>query len=249
MRDGEEVTDPLLVDIYAGDGDFAVEKLIAAGAPWHGVMLKITQGTYYSGGAWLEHNWPRARVAGGERYGVDWFRLGFLYVDIGLDGAAQADYYLKRLAQVGGAGHGDLCPVIDVERGGQHAQATKQRIIDVGAACAERLHAELGQDVICYGGELLRSTGVTIADLKCAYGWVARYDKELPAKQYESIGCDREHLFAWQYAGLAGDGHVDAFLRGYPNVTPAGKADISALELAGGGEAAIAAARAMCVTT
>lgn len=242
--------DSLLVDIYQGDGDFNVESLVAAGAPWCGVMAKVTQGTYYNGGEWLEKMWPRIRAAGGDRYGVDWFRCGFLYVDIALDGVKQAEYYLQRLSKVGGQGHGDLCPVIDVERGGQKVPPTHQRIIDVGAACADKLRAELGQDVICYGGELLRSTGVTIADLKCSYGWVGRYSADLPASHYESIGCDLEHLFAWQYAGLAGDGHVDAFLRGYPAVTPAGKADVSALLLAGGGPAAVAAARdRMCVAS
>lgn len=243
------MTDHLLVDIYSGDGDFDLQKLADAGLPWAGVMLKVTQGTYYNGGAWLERMWPAAKRCAGDRYGLSWFRLPYLYIDIGIDGVAQADYFLKRLAAVGGIGYGDACVVIDVERGGQRVPITKQRMIDVGAPCVAKLHQELGLQVVCYGGQLLRENQVTINDLGCKYGWVALYGSTLPPKHYESIGCDLEHLFAWQYAGLAGDGHVDAFVRGYPNVSPAGKVDISALTIGGGGDNALDVIRGdMCVT-
>lgn len=238
--------DPLLVDIYAGDGDFDVEALAAAGLPWCGVMAKVTQGTYYNGGSWLVKMWPRIARVGGERYGKSWFRIPYLYVDIGRDGIEQADYFLRRLDYVGGIGHGDPFIAIDVERGGQRVPVTRQRMIDVGAACAGKLRSALGREAVCYGGELLRSNGVKIADLGCSLGWVARYSGSLPHEHYESIGCDLAHLLAWQYAGLAGDGHVDAFLKGYPNVTPAGKADISAITLGGGGDAALQALASRC---
>ena len=38
--------DPLIVDCYQGDGPKYWPKLAAAGAPWHGAILKATQGTY-----------------------------------------------------------------------------------------------------------------------------------------------------------------------------------------------------------
>ena len=45
---------PLIVDIYAGDlgGKPDIGALVDAGAPWHGLILKATEGTGYNGGAW-----------------------------------------------------------------------------------------------------------------------------------------------------------------------------------------------------
>ena len=51
---------------------------------------------------------------------------------------------------------------------------------------------------------------------------------------YTSMGWDMASMFAWQYAG---DGV--AYLDGYPRLSPCGPEDISALMIAGGGDAAL----------
>lgn len=238
------MTDRLIVDIYEGDGDFDVKKLHDAGSGWIGVMLKVSQGTYYSAPAWLGKIWPRMQTC--ERYGASWFRIPYAYLDVGIDGVLQADFAMRQVELAGGLGKGDPFFVIDVERGGQRVAITKQRIIDVGAACVERLRSLTGKDVVCYGGQLLRETGVVLDDLKCDLGWVADYDALLPPIVYESIGCPLPHLFAWQYAGANGDGSESAKLVGYPHTTPAGNADISAVLLNGGGDHSVDALARMC---
>lgn len=232
------MSDSIAIDIFSGDGPFAVDKLQTAGQPWALGMAKVSQGNYYNGGAWLAAMWPL--LARTPRYGIDWFRLPYLYVDIGIDGAVQADYFLQQLEKVGGLGR-DPFIVIDVERGGQRTTPTKTRIVDVGSKCSAVLRDKTGRKIICYGGETLRENNVTITDLGCELGWVADYGSFLPAKQYESIGCDLAHLFAWQYGGKNGDGSESALINGYPHTTPAGNVDLSALTFAGGGAAAIAA--------
>jgi hypothetical protein len=227
------VIDPILVDLYAGDELFAIDRLIATGAPWCGAMLKVSQGTYYAAPAWLDAMWPRARAAG-DRYGVSWFRIPYIYLDVSQDGAAQAAFALKQIDAAGGLDHGDPLVVIDVERGGQHPNATKAQIVDVGSKCAAMLRTRTGREVVCYGGDYLRSNGVTIDELGCDLGWVADYNANLPATQYESIGCPLERLLAWQYGGKNGDGSEAVGLQGYPHTTPAGNADLSALVIPGG---------------
>lgn len=230
------MSDKLLVDIYEGDGvEFAVEKVIAAGDPWIGIMVKVSQGTYYAAPKFLDDMWPRCANAG-DRYGKTWFRIPYVYVDFGLDGAAQAEFAFEQVEDAGGLGKGDPFFVIDVERGAQRVQLTRDRIVAAGRACSERLRALTGRKVICYGGELLREQHVTINDLDCDAAWVADYETDLPANVRTGIGLP---CFAWQYGGKNGDGSEAAKLAGYPHTTPAGNADVSAVIINGGGEAGV----------
>lgn len=236
------MTSPLLVDIYAGDGDFNVQKLVDAGPPWHGVMAKVTQGNYYNGGSWFRRMWPRIREAGGVRYGVDWFRLGYHYFDVRIDPIAQAEHYLTTIELAGGWGEGDLWPCIDVERAGQRGDITAMTVIRQVKQWVTHVHKRTGMDVVLYGGSWLRDLGVKDR-MGCKYAWVARYTPTLPSRTYTSIGFDLPSLFAWQYAGLNGDGSVSGSLPGRPLTTPAGKADISVVTLEGGGYKALDAMR------
>lgn len=236
------MTSPLIVDIYAGDGDFNVEALVEAGPPWHGVMTKVSQGDYYNGGDWFRRMWPRIKNAGGVRSGVDWFRLGYHYFDVRIDPIKQADYYLKTIESAGGWGEGDLWPCIDVERAGQRGAISASVVITKVKQWVERVRAKTGSDVVLYGGSWLRELG-TRDRMGCKYAWVARYTSTLPALTYTSIGFDLRSLFAWQYAGLNGDGSVDGSLKKCPLITPAGKADISVVTLDGGGMKSLDAMR------
>src|SRR5207244_3287078 len=112
-------TSPVLADVYSLDlnGKPNTCSLAFAGAPWNGLGIKVTEGTYYQSGDWGKQFWPLARYAAGSRYGVDWFRYGYHYYRVGEDPIAQADFFLKTIDSWGGWGPGDLWPVVDVESG------------------------------------------------------------------------------------------------------------------------------------
>jgi GH25 family lysozyme M1 (1,4-beta-N-acetylmuramidase) len=221
--------DALLVDVYQGDGGKDWAALAAAGPPWHGAILKATQGTYYRDTAWLAPNWRAVRAAGGARYGVDWFRGAYHYLDVRQPGGDQADAYLAAVDYAGGWGPGDLWPMVDVERAGQREATSSQQVIDCTGAFVARVTAATGREVMLYGGSWLADLAIT-ARMGCAWLAIARYTPTLPVHVYERIGWDRDHLVLWQYCG---DG--TSYLAGYPREAPGcGKVDISALVLPGG---------------
>jgi len=224
--------DPLLVDAYQADGPKDWRALAAAGAPWHGAILKATQGTYYRDTAWFAPNWQAVRSVAGERYGVDWFRGAYHYLDVRQPGADQADYFLEAITHGGGSGPGDLWPMVDVERAGQRPATSSQQVIDCVSAFAARIRAEIGRDTMLYGGSWLADLAIT-SRMGCRWLAIARYTPQLPAYVYERIGWDRASLALWQYCG---DG--TGYLAGYPREAPGcGRVDISAMVMPGGFEA------------
>jgi GH25 family lysozyme M1 (1,4-beta-N-acetylmuramidase) len=224
------VTNPLIVDTYAGDlnGHTDMAKLIAAGQPWCGWMGKATQGDYYFDSAWFQPHWRDAKELAGDRYGNDWFRGAYHYLDVRIDAQKQAEFYLRAIQNAGGWSYGDLWPVVDVERAGQREGIGQQQVIDCCSRWANIVHEATGQKVILYGGSFLRDLGVTDR-MSCSLVWVARYTSTLPVGTYASLGWTIDDLFAWQYVG-------DGFgaLANYPLVSPIGKVDISAVTIAQG---------------
>ncbi len=230
--------DPLWIDLYAGDGDVAVENTAEAGRPWIGYGLKVNQGDWYDGGTWFQKMWPRVKEAGGDRYGQDWFRAGYVYIDYAISAERNANCYLQTIDRAGGVSYGDLGPVLDAERGGQRVQLSATLVEDTTAKVAEILHGATGQPPILYGGELIRSLGIT-SKMGCPYLWCAEYAAHLDPSIYLKMGYTLAEVLFWQYAGKINATTVDAKLVGYPVTTPAGLADISATIVAGGGEAAV----------
>lgn len=223
------IIDPLIVDVYQGDGPKKWRELAAAGPPWHGVIIKATQGLYYHPAAWLHTNWMEIHEAGGGRCGLDWFRGAYHYLDVRQDGAAQADYFLSAINTAGGWARGDLWPMVDVEHAGQRTIGSSYQVIDCVRNFATRVHDVLGRDVMLYGGSWLAELSIT-SRMCCKYLAVARYTQTLPTFVYERIGWDRASLALWQYCG---DGV--GYLSGYPREAPGcGKVDISAMVLPGG---------------
>lgn len=221
--------DPLIVDCYQGDGPKDWVALAAAGPPWHGVILKATQGTYYRDTAWLAPNWRAVRAAAGARYGVDWFRGAYHYLDARESGTAQADAFLAAIDYAGGWGPGDLWPMVDVERAGQREVTSSQQVIECVEAFVARVRRATGRETILYGGSWLAELAIT-AHMGCRWLAIARYTPTLPTYVYQRIGWDRASLALWQYCG---DGVAN--LAGYPRLAPGcGKIDISALVLPGG---------------
>jgi len=225
------VTSPLLVDHAYPPSPSCWADLAAAGAPWHGAILKASEGLRPH--RHLEPHWAAIRDAGGARYGVDFFRGGYHFLRLDCPGAAQADHYLDTIERAGGWDVGDLWPIVDIEEGSGNDAIVSRRgagvVSDVAHAFVERVRQRTGREVVLYFGGWLRSLGLR-STLGCRYGWIAAYTPTLPAAWWRDLGF--VELWAWQYAGHAGN--MLAELEGYPHTTPVGDADISALTLPGG---------------
>jgi GH25 family lysozyme M1 (1,4-beta-N-acetylmuramidase) len=230
--------DRIAVDLYAGDGDFDVTSLCG----WDRlalVMLKATQGNYYRNTAWFGRKWTA--IGASDRCGDDVFRTPYHYFDLRVDAVAQADFHFDEVDRAGGwKAPGLIAPVVDVERGGQRVTPTRQLVVDGLSRYVERLKGHTGRTPIMYGGELLRALGVKAADVGMEHAWVACYEATLPTRVWSPIVPDVAHLFAWQGVGANGDGTIEGkWGGGYPLTTPAGNADISAITVDGGGDAAV----------
>lgn len=242
--------DPLLVDLFRGDGRTPedLRRLALAGAPWHGIILKATEGLYYHNDPWFPKMW---RVAHGvddpridERLGVDWWVSAYHFLNVGQDAKAQAHSFLQEVARSGGWLRGTIYPVIDVENSeNQPAGVSGTQVVDRVEQWVEIVKAETGREVMLYAGHWLHELGVRTR-MGCAYLWYAAYTAHLQPQWYTAIGWDLASLFAWQYNG---DG--DGLLAGYPHLTPLGPEDISAMTIAGGGVAALEHLRAGCWPT
>lgn len=241
--------DPLVVDTYAGDGygGDAIQKLVLAGPPWHGLILKATEGTYYPANRpddreWFLDNWMRARVYAGTRYGQDWFRGAYHYHRIDEDPVLQAESFLKLVEEAGGWGDGDLWPMIDVEQAENPQGPGAQKIVDSVQGWVMKVAAETGRQPMLYGAGYLWENSVT-SHMGCGTLCFPRYTPTLPPDTYHRIGwqlsSSRPTLWAWQ---LAGDG--ECHVEGYPSTTPMGRCDYSAVIVSGGGDNAIAWTRA-----
>lgn len=227
------MTSPLIIDVYAGDlgGNPKWSVLAELGTPWHGAVIKATEGASY-GPAWFDTNWRQLKHIAPDRYGVDWFRGAYHFLKFNVGGVAQADFYLRRVEKSGGWDVGDLWPIVDVELGGEknsNQLASAQQIIDCTTAWAERVRAATGRKVMLYGNGAMRDKHITTR-MGCDYLWCPRYTETLPREIYERAGWTEDELVMWQYSG---DGH--AVLAGYPDSPPGfGACDVSVLVAKGG---------------
>lgn len=227
------MSDPLLVDVYAGDlnGQPNWPALIAAGLPWCGAVIKATEGLHYAP-PWFGWQWRQLKNLAGARLGVTFFRGAYHYLRVGQGGASQADFFCDFIDAAGGWEDGDIWPIVDVERANNDG-CTAMQVIGVTRDFTRQIERRTGKKCILYGGELLASLGIKDR-MGCDRLWIARYTETLPQEVYTRIGWDLSSLFAWQYCG-DGVGHV----AGYPNLSPIGKVDVSALLVSGGGAASL----------
>lgn len=228
---------PLFMDTYEGDYETADWAKVFADPLYYGIILKATEGNYYSP-LWFTNNWPKVKAAAGTAYGTTKFRGVYHYLKFNLDGKLQADYLLSAVTKAGGWDVGDLWPMIDAELGndgtdGGHRDsnqdASAQQIIDCVSACADQLHSELGRQVILYGSNAMRERNIT-SRMSCDWLAIPRYTATLPMSEYTGMGWSLDKLLFWQFYG---DGAT--YLQGYPTVTPLGKSgDISVMVMNGG---------------
>lgn len=240
------MNDPCVIDIYEGDGNTNLDAIASAPQPtqptdveWIGAMLKVSQGTYYNGGAWLARMYPHSQSLRSKN--PKWNTIPYHYHDVSQGGEVQAMYYLSQVKRVTLAERPPFY-VLDVERGGQRGDFTKQQILDSVTPAVQCIKRITNKEVVCYGGSYLRDNGITLAELGMDFAWVADYGAELTPAVYAPI-CPLSKVWGWQYAGLAGNGVEEVKLKGYPWLAPPNppgvKMDITAVIINGGGQAAI----------
>lgn len=225
------MTAPLFVDVSPWQPKPLWQLLAALGAPWHGAILKVSEGLTVArtkdDEEWFAHNWRAVQEAGGMRYGFDWFRGGYHFLRFDIDGAKQADVYLRAIDRAGGFAMGDLWPIVDVELGSEkhpNHHAEKQQIIDCTEAFVARVKKMTGRDVMLYGNGAMRDRGIT-SRMGCEWLWCPRYTAELPRSTYERSGWTQEQLVMWQFGGGG-----ETALAGYPSEPPGfGPCDVSVL--------------------
>lgn len=229
--------DPLMVDLYAGDGRTAADiaTLAKAGPPWHGLYLKATQGTTYRSD-WFARNWALAHT----QVHPDWFAGAYHYLVTHEDPVRQAHFFLREVRKAGGWFKNTLPMWVDVERGGQSGTITSAGVADCILRFTECIEVESGRAPILYGGEYIRSIRLGEQGwVGCSGIVVAAYTPTLDPNYYTQFGFEygkgNTQLWGWQYCG---DG--DAKLAGYPHTTPLGPEDITAVTMNGGGDAALA---------
>lgn len=234
------MTSPVLIDLYPKDclahpadeyGAPDIGKVIAAGYPWSGFVLKASQGDYYTSGAWFAKYWPMVRALAGDQYGVTFWRSAYHYLDVLVDATKQAHVFLSMIDKNGGWGAGDLWPWIDVEGSHNPPDASTAQIEDSVSTWARVVQLETGRKPTLYGNIYLAEHGVR-SHMGCQNLVVARYTAELPRFVYERIGWTVADLLGWQYAGTENP----PTLAGYPHQSPIGQVDMTAITIPGGND-------------
>jgi GH25 family lysozyme M1 (1,4-beta-N-acetylmuramidase) len=220
------MANPILIpDRYWQDGgnDW---KTLGASTTFNGAILKATEGVSLPKcEEWFIDNWGAVMAGAAGRYGGDFFRGAYHYLEFFDDGAKQATHYLDIVDSAGGWQAGDFWPIVDVERGSATARnfaADAERIRTCVTAFVSTLRARMGADtpVLLYAGGVFRDLDVQLSDL-CTYLWAAKYERSVGS--YEQYGWPDDKVVLWQYT----DGvHNDT---GYPSKAPGlGATDLSA---------------------
>lgn len=239
-------TDPLSIDIYPGDNvaRFLVHRAASAGAPWHMLCFKASEGldARWTAPEWFKTMW---RIANGKtcedvaaRVGTDLWSAAYHYLHLHLDGAKQAEHAHRQIIAAGGYSRGTAYWWVDVEEGtNRFMGASARQAIDCTSKFAERMRELSGRPVVLYCGwwlrGLLKDAGLK-SRMGCEYILPAAYTSKLDSRSYTDVGFDLSTLFGWQYCG---DG--TEVLDGYPGVTPLGPEDIAAITVNGGGARAL----------
>ncbi len=214
----------LIADRYYGDAPNDWEKL-AGSAAFNGAILKATEGiSLPKSEHWFVQNWEALRESAGDRYGQDFFRGAYHYLEFFDDGAAQARHYLDIVEEAGSWQSGDFWPIVDVERGqttSRNFAADGGRVKDCVTAFAGTLRQEIGAEtpIILYASGVLRDLKINLAGI-CNYLWAARYSRQVGS--FADYGWPDEQLVLWQYT----DGKYN-FTEYPPSAPGLGPSDLS----------------------
>lgn len=160
-----------------------------------GLVLKATQGLNYAPD-WFVRHWPKAKEFE--------IRGAYHYLDFRYDGKKQAQFFLAHVARAGGLDRNDICPIVDVERGGANAGATRAQVEDQVGKYSATIKAEAGRDTILYGRGALRDLGIT-QKMGCAAAWNPDYERFMTMHGLKPA-FTIDDVVAWQYTnGSSGD--------------------------------------------
>jgi hypothetical protein len=183
-------------------------QVITADPRFVGCILKATQGVQYAP-AWFIREWPRAKAAGGSRYGSTWFRGTYHFGMPTARGDVQADFCLNHLDKAGGFDPaGDMPIAWDLENSSNTTWQSAQQIVDISSQFAERVRARTGRAPVLYAGALIRDLGIKH---HMGFGklWTPHLDM---SKAGWSLG----EYCLWQYAGGKGFYNPAYATLGYP---------------------------------
>jgi len=159
-------------------------------------FAKATEGTGFIDSSFA-HNWPGMRNAGVLRGAYHFFRPG-------IDGAAQADYFVNQIDAQGGLAAGDLPPVADVEVSDNVSAAT---VIARLHAFLDRVQARTGRVPLIYTANFFWGDYLGNPNFSGYPLWVANYGPSCPYLP----NAFTQWKF-WQYAdnaSVSGIGSVD----------------------------------------
>ncbi|MBA2718951.1 MAG: hypothetical protein H0U52_06890 [Chloroflexi bacterium] len=238
------MTQPLLVDLYPKDlgGKPDVAALVAAGSPWSGLILKVSQGLFCPSqikgytDEWLMKHGPLARTLAGERYGWDWWRGFYHYADVSKSASLQVDWFLRLVEKCGGWGRGDLWPMLDMEQARNPEKPGRAHLEDWINTYADAMARKHGRRPTLYGNIYLWENHVQ-GLCGCENLILARYRPTLTPDKHERIGIPASKLLGWQYVGTQEPGRPPSIgPGGYPMITPLSheRQDITALVVEGG---------------
>lgn len=178
-----------------------VGAILKASEGSHDLHLKAGATPYQTLSEWLIAQAAAFKLAGGDRYGDDWF-LGFYhFLRFYENGATQGTLYVKTVEKTGGWDRGTIRPIVDVELGGisnPNHHASAQQVIDCACAFVERVKQLSGIDVIRYGRGALRDLKIThtfgtVGDWNASYTTKMHTTGLIPPGTLKGI-----HL--WQYS-------------------------------------------------
>jgi hypothetical protein len=211
----------LICDIYPHDFKNSppfhlLPGLNVAGKEVVGCVVKASQGTGWGKAYedWFKASWQKIREVVGDRYGVDFFRGCYHYLQFLLDGAKQADYMCDLVDAAGGWGDGDLMPWVDIEEADQGKWAPqqlekitdaglRQRLADSVTACAtsfiSRFKQRTGLRIAVYGRGVFRDLQMT--DCKFGSDGSVNPAHTVTMPRMEKYGVPLDDIILWQIGG------------------------------------------------
>jgi len=235
-------------DLSSWEGNHPNFAAIASATNMVGCIIKSSQGVgpgvspqHGHSLTWFKDNWQRVRAAGGDRYGESWLRGCYHYATPTPSGSAQADYMLTTVERAGGWGNGDLAPAWDLEGA---EWSSRQQIVDVSAAFADRIQQRLGRAPILYTGSVWRKFGVKE---RAGFGamWTPHMDLMSP------FGWPNASVVLHQYVGDGKYWSLESLpaKRGYPTSVPGLSAKVDMNVVMDGGMPATSIERVRAILT
>lgn len=213
----------LFVDVYPFDFDDS-KTYVIEDPPWEaafahsdvfGAILKFTDGMQYGFVDWAVRNYKKLIELLGARRGKTALLGGYHYTQFLVDGAQQAEYYLRSLELAGWSGD-DIVPIVDVEAGpvgSANRKASRQQVIDVVSEMSGWLTARTGRGTMLYGRGLLRDQSIP-SKMGCDRVWDPAYTRLMVVNGLVGKLPDGtpapwtlDEIVLWQ---LAGDGQGDS---------------------------------------